>query len=111
MKQQRPDVTWRVVDATSMDLTWTGHFSLLVDKGLLGSVSAREASSGESADRCTTIISEYRRVLRPGAWAVVVMPDASPWLRATVGALSAQVAGLQVHTNTLASWSELCEED
>lgn len=110
MKPSHPDVTWLVADAASMDVAWTSAFSLLVDKGLLGSILAGEASASKSTTRCATILSEYRRVLQPGAWAIVVMPDTSSWLRASVGAVPAEVLGLRVHTTTLSSWSELREE-
>jgi len=92
MSDRHPGVEWLVADAASLEPAWQRRFALVVDKGLVGAASTRDAAaSAEKPFRCNlgiasvaprgaALLAEYRRVLRPGGWAVVVVPERLPWL-------------------------------
>ncbi|CAE8711613.1 unnamed protein product [Polarella glacialis] len=89
MAARHPEVHWLLADASQLDAAWDGRFALLVDKGLLGATSTEDtvaatlaATSMAVPQQSDGFLSEYRRVLAPGGWAVVVMPSGAvdpPW--------------------------------
>jgi len=93
MRERHPGIEWHVADVAAMHSRWDKHFALVLDKGVIGAASTCdiEASAAKFQGSNlnapfvvpygTAYLSEYRRMLRPGGWAVVVMPEKSAWLQ------------------------------
>jgi len=71
MSRVQPEVQWHHGDAASMPNAWRNSFDCLIDKGLLAHIASDELLGHNQPSACSALLSEYRRVLRPGAYAVV----------------------------------------
>ena len=80
MRTVQPRVHWHLGDAAAMPASWINCFDCLIDKGLLAhkvadhllASAAQSAQSQQSAEFVqSTLLREYLRVLKPGAYAVL----------------------------------------
>ena len=87
MRQAQPQVCWHHGDATALPASWENRFDCLIDKGLLAHKLADELlTSSPSSGSQSTLLKEYRRVLKTDGFAVVVSlgqlreADISGWM-------------------------------
>lgn len=87
-KYEVDGLTWVEGDASDMDTSWHGVFDLLLDKGLLGSLSAEVDAEVEVEHKANQLLAQYRKAVKDGGQIQVVMPSKTPWLPRLGGSAS-----------------------
>jgi ubiquinone/menaquinone biosynthesis C-methylase UbiE len=70
MRAQHPEVQWAVADARSMTMFEDSSFDVVIEKGCLDAVAARE--DGLSSKASNETVKDVHRVLRPGGTFVLM---------------------------------------